>query len=62
MVLTQNVAKMLKEFEDLTFIDKEFENPKDFLNHFVKNLAETEFDHFNVFLLALSYKNEFVEL
>jgi len=61
MVLTQNVAKMLKEFEDLVFIDNEFESPRDFLNHFVKSLAETEFDHFDVFLLSLSYKNEFVE-
>ena len=60
-VLTQKVEEMLKAFEELVFVDKEFESPRDFLNHFIKNLAKTESDHFDIFLLSLNSKNEFIE-
>jgi AcrR family transcriptional regulator len=60
-VLTKNVEKMLKDYEESVFIDKKFENPRDFLETYIKNTLKAMTNNFEVFYLAINEENKVLE-
>jgi len=60
-VLTKNIEKMLKDYEESVFIDKKFENQRDFLEAYIKNLLKTMMNNFEVFYLSINEENKVLE-
>jgi TetR/AcrR family transcriptional regulator len=56
-VIAQNHEKMRREFE-LVLVDKKFENPRDFLETLIKNLAKIMEDNFETFDLTSQDRGE----
>jgi len=61
MVLDKNVQKMLKDLDEIVLIDQKFENPRDFLETFVKNGVKAMRDNFEVFYLSVNGENKMLE-
>ena len=44
------MLKSLKEdLEKTVFVDKDFDNPEEFLDHYIRNLAQGYLDNFRIF-------------
>ncbi len=61
MVISQYTEKMMKDYQENVFIDKKFEDPKDFLETYVKNSLKTSWDNFEVFYLSVNENNKDLE-
>ena len=60
-VLSKNVEKMLNEYRESVLIDKKFENPREFLDAFIKNSLETSMNNFEIFYLSVNNENKIIE-
>ena len=61
MVLLSNAEKFKEDLEKTVFVDKDFDNPKEFLDHYIRNLAERYLDNFEFFNLSINEPNEVLE-
>ena len=60
-VLNENLEKMMKDYVKSVLIDKEYENPREFLDTFVKNSLKTSMDNFEIFYLIINNENKMIE-
>jgi len=61
MVLAQNAEKFMQELSEFVFVDKKFETPLDFLEHYIKNATKVYWDNFEFFNLSINEPNEKLE-
>ena len=61
VVLTKNTEKIEKEFLSV-FEDKEFEDSRDLLETYVKNLAKVSLDNFDFLFLSITQKSPLFEI
>ncbi len=60
IILTKNTEKIEKEFLSI-FTDKEFENSRDLLESYVKNLAKVSLDNFDFLFISITQKSPLFE-
>ncbi|MGB9937121.1 MAG: TetR/AcrR family transcriptional regulator [Methanobacterium sp.] len=60
IILTKNTKKLEKEFLSI-FADKEFENSRDLLESYVKNLAKVSLDNFDFLFISITQKSHLFE-
>ena len=61
-VLTRKTELYHEDVQAKVIVDEAFGNPAEFIEHYVKNLARVNWDHFEYFSLAVNYPNEVIEL
>ena len=61
MVLLNNTEKFKEDLEKTVFVDKDFENPEEFLDHYIRNLAQGYLENFEFFNLSINEPNEVLE-
>ena len=60
-VLTLNVEKMMNDYLKFVFIDREYENTREFLELFIKNSLKISMDNFEIFYLSVNNDNIMIE-
>ena len=61
LVLSRNAEKFTKELSEFVFVDKKFDTPLDFLEHYIKNVTKVYWDNFEFFNLSINEPNEKLE-
>ncbi len=57
-VLKLNAEKFMQEMGEFVFVDKEFDTPHHFLEHYIKNAAKVYWNNFEFFNLSIYAPNE----
>ena len=60
-VLLDNADKFKEDLEKTVFVDKDFDNPEEFLDHYIRNLAIGYSNNFEFFNLSINEQNEVLE-
>ena len=61
MVLLNNAEKFKEYLEKSVFVNRVFDNPEEFLDHYIRNLAKGYLDNFEFFNLSINEPNEVLE-
>ena len=61
LVLKLNAEKFMQELSEFVFVDKKFDTPLDFLEHYIKNVTKVYWDNFEFFNLSINEPNEKLE-
>jgi TetR/AcrR family transcriptional regulator len=61
MVLISNAEKFKEYVGESVFVDRDFDNSEEFLDHYIRNLAQGFLDNFEFFNLSINEPNEVLE-